>query len=371
VLECGTQATGGNYSFFTEVPGLEHPGFPIAEIAADGSSVITKHPGQGGLVSVGTVTAQLLYEITGPRYLNPDVTSRFDSVRLDQIGPDRVSISGVRGEAPPPTSKVCINLVAGTKATLSFPLVGLDIPEKAALLERTLAPVLAGFTETSVDLIRSDHEDPVRNETGVAQVLITLKDADGSKFGRTLRSAVTDLALASYPGFYAGPSTQQVYGTYWPALIPSEGLVQRVVIDGEVSVVEPTLAAAPDGAVGVVAVAAYVLGETVRAPLGHVVGARSGDKGGNANLGVWVRSAEAYAWLAQELTVERLRELMPVETDGLDVVRHELPLLRAVNFVIVGLLGEGVASSTRQDAQAKSLGEYLRAKVVDVPIALL
>ena len=107
-----------------------------------------------------------------------------------------------------------------------------------------------------------------------------------------------------------------------------------------------------------------------RVPLGLVAGARSGDKGGNANLGVWTRTDDAYEWLEGFLTVERLRQLLP-EARALPVERYELPNIRALNFVLVGLLGEGVAASTRQDAQAKGLGEYLRAKVVDVPTSLL
>src|SRR5262249_7726421 len=109
VIECGAQATGGNYAFFEEVPGLEPAGFPTAEVAPAGSSVITKHAGPGGLVSVGSVTAQLLYEIAGPRYPNPDVVARFDTIRLSDAGPDRVQIHPVRGEPAPPTTKVCVN----------------------------------------------------------------------------------------------------------------------------------------------------------------------------------------------------------------------------------------------------------------------
>jgi hypothetical protein len=374
VIECGTQATGGNYSFFQEVPGLEHPGFPVAEIAADGSSVITKHEGQGGLVSVGTVTAQLLYEITGPRYLNPDVTARFDSIELEQLAAERVAITGVKGEAPPPTSKVSINLAGGVKATLTFPLVGLDIAEKAALLERGLWATLPGgregFAETEVDLIRSDQDDPVRNETAVAQLVVSLKDPDERKLGRSLTAAVTELVLASYPGFFAGPSSVRAYGVFWPSLVPSELLTHRVVVGDTVTEVAPTVATPTEASVpSDPDFAAPAEEETVRMPLGRLAGARSGDKGGNANLGVWARDAASFAWLRGHLTVERLKELMP-ETAKLDVVRYEFPRLRAVNFVIVGLLGEGVASSTRQDPQAKSLGEYLRAKHVDVPVSL-
>jgi hypothetical protein len=371
VIECGCQATGGNYSFFEDVPGLEHPGFPIAEIATDGSSVITKHASQGGLVSVGTVTAQLLYEITGPRYLNPDVTARFDSIALTQVGPDRVQISGVRGEAPPPTSKVCLNLMGGAKTTLTLPLVGLDIEEKADLLVRSLFAAVPreSFTSVDVDLVRSDQENPDRNEVAVAQLRITLKAADKSAL-KPLRAAVVELALATYPGFYASPPDAQVYGVYWPALVPSGLLSHEVTIGDSVTHVPPTLADPISVEVLAAVVGPAPMGETWRLPLGRLVGARSGDKGGNANLGVWTRTDEEFAWLHGFLTVERLQQLMP-ETKELEVERFDFPRIRALNFVIHGLLGEGVASSTRMDPQAKALGEYLRAKHVDVPIALL
>ncbi|HUR51815.1 MAG TPA: acyclic terpene utilization AtuA family protein [Mycobacteriales bacterium] len=375
VIECGCQATGGNYSFFQEVPGLEHPGFPIAEIAQDGSSVITKHESQGGLVSVGTVTAQLLYEIAGPRYLNPDVTARFDTISLAQLAPDRVEITGVRGEAPPATSKVCLNLVGGAKASLTIPLVGLEVEEKADLLVRSLFAALPGgrsaFTSVDVDLVRSDQDDPARNELAVAQLRITLKAADEAAL-KPVRAALVELALATYPGFYAAPGDSQVYGVYWPALVPSELLTHEVTVGGETTQVLPTLPAGEESAVDATAPAAAAApaGPTETVPLGRVVGARSGDKGGNANLGVWARSDEAFAWLSGFLTVERLQQLMP-EAKELVVERFDLPRLRALNFVVHGLLGEGVASSTRQDPQAKALGEYLRAKHVEVPVSLL
>ena len=136
VLECGCQATGGNYAFFGEVPDLARAGFPLAELAADGSAVITKHPGTGGLVSVGTVTAQLLYEIGSPRYLNPDATARFDTIRLAQAGPDRVSLAGVRGEPPPEDLKVAINYAGGYRNSMILAIEGLDAAAKAAVAER-------------------------------------------------------------------------------------------------------------------------------------------------------------------------------------------------------------------------------------------
>src|SRR6516162_6007036 len=171
IIECGSQCTGGNYAFFHEVPGLEYPGFPVAEMHADGSFVITKHPGTGGLVSVGTVTAQLLYEIAGASYPNPDVTARFDTIRLEQEGPDRVRVFGVRGEPPPPTTKVCINHFGGYKNSMTFVLTGLDIEAKAKLAEETLWKLVGGreqFAESHVTLRRADRADPATNEDAFA-----------------------------------------------------------------------------------------------------------------------------------------------------------------------------------------------------------
>jgi hypothetical protein len=391
IVECGAQATGGNYAFFTEVPGLEHPGFPIAEMHEDGSSVITKHPGHGGQVSIGTVTAQLLYEIGAPEYFNPDATARFDTIRLEQQGPDRVRVYGVRGEPPPVKTKVAMNFAGGLRQTFSLKLTGLDIEEKAALAERTIWSSLPGgrdaFEEAFVQLIRSDHDDPPTNEEAVAELRFVLKDHDQTKFGRTISQKVVEMALASYPGFFGGEFGQATpYGVYWPAVIPSDLVWQEVVMDGERTRVESTVAAGRRrGSEGSGDEAAVGRGaspieqgtrgsaqeaKTVRVPLGRVAGARSGDKGGNANLGVWTRTDEAYSWLEHFLDAGRLRELMP-ETRELEIRRYPLPNIRAINFVIVGLLGEGVASSVRQDPQAKGLGEYLRAKVVDVPAGLL
>ena len=377
ILECGAQATGGNYSFFPEVPGLEHPGFPIAEMHGDGSFVITKHDNTGGLVSVGTVTAQLLYEIGSARYLNPDVVARFDTITLEQEGPDRVTVSGVRGEPAPDTTKVCINYLGGFRNTMTFVLTGLDIEAKAKLAEDTLFAALGGkesFGEVSVKLTRSDKEDPASNEEASAFLRVTVKDKDTRKVGRAFSSAVVEMALASYPGFTmtSGPSEESSYGVYWPALVPTAAIEQVVVAHNGSRIGVPPVAAgskaevtppkAPDVRVPD--------GPTERLPLGTVFGARSGDKGGNANLGVWARSDAGYAWLAHYLTIEQFRELMG-EARNLEVQRYELPNLRSVNFVIAGLLGEGVASSTRIDPQAKSLGEYLRAKVADLPVSLL
>jgi hypothetical protein len=377
IIECGAQCTGGNYAFFQEVPDLHHPGFPIAEMRPDGTFVITKHPGTGGLVSVGTVTAQLLYEIAGPAYPNPDVTARFDTIRLTQEGSDRVLVSGIKGEPPPPTTKVCINHFGGYRNVMTFVLTGLDIEEKARLAEETLWSLVGGrerFAETRVSLERADRPDPNRNEEAFAHLTIAVKDPDPQKVGRAFTSKVVEMALASYPGFTmtSPPTGESQIGVYWPALVPADAVEQRVVIGEETIPIPPTaiprafaLPAAPATIGG-----AMPGGPTRDLPIGTICGARSGDKGGNANVGVWVRSAEAYCWLAGYLTVARLRALL-AEARDLEVERFEFPNLLALNFVVKGLLGDGVAASLRPDPQAKSLGEYLRAKVVPIPLALL
>jgi hypothetical protein len=379
VIECGTQATGGNYSFFTEVPGMTRTGFPWAEVAADGSCVFGKHDGTGGEVSIGTITSQLLYEIGGPAYLGPDVTTRFDTIQLEQIGKDRVRMSGVQGEPPPKTLKVCLNRAGGFRNDMSVCLTGLDIEAKAKLIEDAFWEACPfrpeDFQKVTTRLMRTDRPDPETNEQAVAILKISVKDSNPDKVGRAFSNAVTELGLATIPGFFGvggGPGEGRPYGVYEPACIAAERVPQEVVILGgdtrEVS------SAIPAGRAQVIPPpeprAAAPGGPTRRAPLGHVVGARSGDKGGNANLGVFARSDAAWAWLDRFLDTPRLRALLP-EVRDLAVDRHRLPNLRSLNFVVHGLLEEGVAASTRQDPQAKSLGEWLRARVVDVPEALL
>ncbi len=387
VIECGAQATGGNYAFFEEVPGLGHVGFPIAEVAEDGSSVITKHAGSGGLVSVGTVTAQLLYEIGGPAYPNPDVTARFDSVSLTQVGPDRVAVRGVRGEPPPPTLKVAVNTLGGFRNSATFVLTGLELEAKAALLESQLREVLRSFAGLDVQLLR---RTPVTAD-GVpayvpqyatqAELRVTVRGSDAKALGKAFTAPAVELALASVPGLYADgpPSDPTPYGIYWPAAVDAALVEQRVVLDGvEVARIPSPPAAVAYGS-GAITPDPYATtpadgagdgGETVRVALGTVFGARSGDKGGDANIGVWARTGPAYAWLRDFLTVERVHELLP-ETRAHTVEVHQLPNLLAVNVVVHGLLGRGVAANTAVDPQGKGLGEYLRAKSVDLPAALL
>ncbi|MEU9234580.1 acyclic terpene utilization AtuA family protein [Streptomyces subrutilus] len=480
VLECGTQATGGNYSFFT-AHDVRRPGFPLAEVSEDGSSVITKHPGTGGVVSPGTVTAQLLYETQGVRYLGPDVTARLDTVRLSADGPDRVRVSGVAGEPPPDTLKVGVTRIGGWRNEVVFVLTGLDVEAKAALVRAQLAEVLEGVADARWTLSRTDHEDAPTEETASALLRLVVRDPSPERVGRGLTSAAVELALGSYPGFHvtAPPGAAQPYGVFGSDSVPT-GSVPHVAVlpDGSRrpvpvarrspptpplpetgacdpgrrsrdSAPDPTGAPPPDPRAsnageaecaapapsspqagtrqpqpsqnpalpvledrgpgrsadpsasptlkarapgpspdhpaspafeargpgpgpgsGRGGVGESPAGTTTRAPLGSVAGARSGDKGGDANVGVWARSPAAWDWLHRTLTVRLLQDLLP-EARDLPVTRHVLPNLRALNFEIPGILGDGVASGHRFDPQAKALGEWLRSRHLDIPTHLL
>jgi hypothetical protein len=369
VIECGPQATGGNYAFFRELRNVDKPlGFPIAEVHADGTSVVTKHPDTGGAVTVGTVTAQLLYEITGARYAGPDVTARFDTIALADDGPDRVRISGVRGEPPPPTLKVGLNTLGGFRNEVTFVLTGLDIEAKASFVKAQLASLDATWT-----LARTDHPDADVQEEAAALLHCVVRGPDPKPLGRAFSGAAIELALASYPGFHvtAPPGDATPYGVFTAAYVPAPEVPHVAVhADGErvpiapawdtrglEDVESPTLPLPPPS------------GPTRRAGLGAIAGARSGDKGGSANVGVWARTDAAWAWLASFLTVEEFQRLLP-ETATLPVTRHVLPNLRALNFVVSDLLGEGVASNARHDPQAKAVGEWLRSRVVEIPEAV-
>ncbi|AZM93223.1 DUF1446 domain-containing protein [Streptomyces sp. W1SF4] len=415
VLECGTQATGGNYSFFTRYD-VSRPGFPLAEIAEDGSSVITKHSGTGGAVTVGTVTAQLLYETQGVRYLGPDVTARLDTVRLSAADTDRVAISGVRGEAPPGTLKAGVTRIGGWRNEVVFVLTGLDVEAKAALVRAQLAGLLAGVSSAEWTLARTDHEDAETQEAASALLRLVVRDPSPDRVGRPLTSAAIELALASYPGFHvtAPPAAAQPYGVFTATAVATDAVPHTAVLPdgtrlpvpaarsqvpaarsqvpaarsqvpaaplpdtgaGDPGQREPAPPGAPPGrgpgpaGPPPPATAAHRAGATRRVALGRILGARSGDKGGDANVGVWAESGPAWEWAREALTVEAFKALLP-ETAPLEVTRHELPNLRALNFTVTGLLGDGVASGHRFDPQAKALGEWLRARHLDVPAHLL
>jgi len=376
IIECSAQATGGNYAFVEEVPSFKKVGFPIAEIEPDGACTITKHPHTGGLVSIGTVTAQLLYEVRAPRYLTPDVVARFDTIQISQPGTDRVRIQGVRGEPPTETSKVCINNLGGYRNTMTVVLTGLDIEKKAKIVESALFDSLGGrevFSVSDVQLIRSDKADPAINEEAFAHLRLSVMDPDPKKVAM-FSAKLVELALANIPGFTA--TSPPAKGTpaimHWPALVSNRHIRQTVVVGGEAMDVESGSPEAPveDLDVAAVSIPPVPEGKRARAAFGKLYATRSGDKGGNANLGVWAKTPEAFAFLRDFLTTSNLKHLLK-DLQSYDIERYELPNLLAINFYIKGILGDGVAASLRSDPQAKTLGEYLRAKRIEVPESLL
>ncbi len=378
VIECGPQATGGNYPFLDEISDRRYPGFPVAEVAADGSSVITKHPGTGGLVSPGTVTAQLLYEIGPPAYLNPDVTAHFDTITLAPAGPDRVTLAGTRGSPPPDTLKVAVNMLGGYRNTMTMVITGLDVEAKAEHATRLLLDRLGGagqYQDVDIRLLRFDQPDAPSNELATAHLRVTVKDPDERRAGRAFSDTITELALAGDAGFHTTtpPAGASAYGVYWPALIPAAAVIQQLHLPGappQVIPHTPSLPGLRPGPTVITPAPAPITpapaGPLVTVPLGRLCGARSGDKGGSANVGLWARTPDGYAWLRQYLTTGRFRELL-TEAAGLDIDRYELPNLAALNFVVHGLLAPGVSATTRPDPQAKGLGEYLRSRLVTVP----
>ena len=378
IIECGCQATGGNYAFFKEVPSFDNLGYPIAEILEDGSFYITKHPDTGGLVSKGTVTAQLLYEIGSPAYINPDVISHFDTLKIEDIEKDKVYVSGCRGSSPPKEHKVCINLSGGFRNGMEVILTGLDIEEKAEVFANALFNSVGGknqFDEVSIQLHRTDKENPSSNEEAMASLVISVKSMDAELVGRLFSAKIIELALANIPGFFAqgGVKSSGPVIVYWPALIDSKHIKEVVHInDQEIEIIPTSQMDFEDiyYQKEPIEIEEVEMKDEETINFGDIYGTRSGDKGGCANLGVWAKNSKSFAFLIRYLSVDKLKELLPDLRD-FSIDRYELANINSLNFYIHDILQDGVSSNNRKDGQAKSLGEYLRAKEIKVPKNLL
>ena len=378
IIECSGQAVGGNYSYFEEVPSFHNVGFPIAEVFNDGSSVITKHSGTGGLISVGTVTAQLLYEVNAPAYITPDVVAHIDTAELKQVGKDRVSVIGTKGTPATNSAKVTVNCMGGFKNVMSFMIAGLDIEKKAKIFKDQFLQSVGGekaFDSLDVQFFKTQNLDPEVNEEAFGRIRFSVIDKNPKKAGKLFTSKLVEMALCSIPGFcfesQLGPAKPRI--VHFPALIDKKYLRQEIDVDGEkMTTKEVTYEGKPVEIIKkhIKSLISYKNKASKKVYLGQLYAARSGDKGGNANLGVWGKSLESHAFLKEYLTIEKLKELMP-EARPYEIIRYEYPNLLGLNFYLLGFLEEGVAASTKMDGQAKSLGEYLRAKMIDVPEMLL
>ncbi|GKT82261.1 LOW QUALITY PROTEIN: DUF1446 domain-containing protein [Colletotrichum tofieldiae] len=385
LIECGPYVTGGNYCGQREVPVLHHAGFPIAEIGAAGDVLITKPEGSNGLVTVDTCKAQLLYEIQGAYYLNPDVIADIEGAMFTQLGKDWVRLSGVKGLPPPSTTKLGICLLGGHQAEISAYAAGLDTDFKFEVLRSQVLGQIcqSDFTTFSIEKYGSSTPDPRSQKECTTQFRIFAQSRKRESFEQFNR-AIFYNGLQGYCGLHLGMDWRTMvprpYVLYFPALIPQSEIPLAVsLVDGDQNIaVEPrqqresgTSPRQPD----------YdplfpgfdpPTSRTVTRPLGDLVFARSGDKGGNANVGFWVRHASAWPWLQAFLTKQRLVQLLGDDwQDRYMVERCEFPGLWAVHFVIKGILQEGVSSNSILDGFGKSLGEFLRARLVRLPADLV
>ncbi|KAH9206871.1 hypothetical protein DL95DRAFT_429387 [Leptodontidium sp. 2 PMI_412] len=385
MIECSTYVCGGNFSGFRDLEasgkgGWLNPGFPIAEIGKSGEVVITKQKGTGGTVSVDTCKAQLLYEIQGPWYFNSDVTAVLEDIAFEQLSTDRVALTGIKSQPPPPTTKIGITARGGFQAEVHYFLVGLDITTKGEMLERQIRDALGDTSRFHVlkfTLNGTAAENPTDQNSATVDFRIfaqarKMKDISTDKFLRP----VIDLIMSTYPGATFHLDIRQGFPKpvqeYHVALLPQSDIRQVVHMhDGKDFGIEPprTTKVFPtqQPSQASTAVAVRDLGETVRGPLGWLVHARSGDKGSNANVGVWVRHQDEYDWLRSLLSVDAMKELLAKEYNGKKIDRFELPNIWAVHFLLHDHLDRGVSCSSTYDFLAKNVAEFLRSRYVDLP----
>lgn len=381
IIECGTQCTGGNFTDWKKVPSHINMGFPLVEVYPDGTFVVTKHPDTGGMVTVHTVSEQLLYEMGAPDYIAPDCVARFDSIQLEQEGPDRVRVSGIRGQAAPEKLKVSISFADGYRSFGRLMISGPDALLKAAKVEEVLWSCAGGrdsFEETCTQRIGFDGCHPSLTEGEPSEVLIQfgVRDSDRNKIAKQFAPQVVPRVLATVPGITyladAGrPRPTDVVG-YWPALI-SRAQVKVTVQVGDQSVdvpqAAPTKAAQPFTP-PTSTQAELPQGAATTVPLERLCLARSGDKGDTCNIGLLARSPQIYSWIQEHITPAFVKERFTGICLG-EVDRFEVPNLLAVNFLLHESLGGGGTLSLKVDAQGKTYAQYLLATTVEVPTGLL
>jgi hypothetical protein len=307
--------------------------------------------------------------------------ARFDTIDVVQEGADRVRIAGVVGEPPPPTLKVTANLEGGWRNSMTLAITGAQVAQKARLAADTVWAGIPGgrasFPETSEDLSGD------LTGSGMAFLRLAVRGEDEASVGRAFSGAVVETSLSSYPGtfFTSAPSRAQAVARYWPTDVLATDVTPHIVCDGVTVELSPRLpvqagasrpaepAATPSPSPGPAPASAPSTG-LVSVPLWVLLGGRSGDKGGDANVGLWADTDLVARWLHDVFDVARFKEVLP-EVAIYEITRHPLPNLRAVNFVVRGILGWGVASNLRLDSQAKGLAEQLRSRSVQVPAELI
>ena len=381
IIECGTQCTGGNFTDWEKVPSYANMGYPLVEIQSDGTFTVTKHPGTGGLVSVHTVTEQLLYEMGATEYLAPDCVARFDSIQLEQDGPDRVKVSGITGGPPPEKLKVSCSFKQGYRAFGRLMISGPRALEKARKVAEVFWESVGGkqaFDGAQEQLIGWDscHPSLVSGEPGEVLLQMAVRDADVKRIANVFAPQVVPKVLGTVPGItyladQGRPRPSGVVG-YWPALLSREPVQVEVHVGGEQVAIAPRSVggeqppftpAQPDTAF-------TPSGNTVTVPLERLCLARSGDKGDTCNIGLLARSPAIYGWIKDAITPAFVKARFQEVCHG-EVERFEVPNLLAMNFLLHQSLGGGGTLSLLLDAQGKTYAQYLLAAEVEVDEALL
>ncbi|WP_151731318.1 acyclic terpene utilization AtuA family protein [Acinetobacter seifertii] len=389
VIECGAQCTGGNFTDWRLVQGFDNMGFPVVEVSEDGSFVVTKPQGTGGLVSTATVAEQIVYEIGNPQaYLLPDVIADFSHVHLEQVGEHRVRVTGAKGQAPTAQYKVSATYPDGYRVLVSFLIAGREAPQKAQVIadailtkcERVLAMrSVPPFSEKSVEILGiestyGEHAQTLNSREVVVKIAVKHMFKEACMFfASEIAQASTGMAPA-LAGIVGGRPKASPVIKLFSFLIDKNQINVEIDFDGSRYPVEihrnisteqfNTLAAGES---------AVYQGNEIEVPLIEIAHARSGDKGNHSNIGVIARKAEYLPWIREALTEQTVESYMQhvLDAEKGRVFRYELPGLNALNFILENALGGGGVASLRIDPQGKAFAQQLLDMPVKVPAHLL
>ena len=382
IIECGTQSTGGNFTDWRKIKSFKDMGFPVLEVHRDGSFVVTKHPGTGGLVSVDTVREQLFYEMGNPHaYITPDVVADFATITLKQDGPDRVRVTGVKGYEPTPLYKVSMAYSDGFKSLGAIAISGPDARAKAEAFSEIFWERCGrdDFTETSTEYFgwNACHRSLGGRDDG-NEILLRLgaRCADEKKL-RRFGKLIPSLILSGPPGVcvIGGVPKAQEIVSYWPALMPKsvvrpmialceidKGIHSEVVVPPEQSGKFDAAKFPPEQSASKTSCDIKFAMKTQEHPEAHPLSTiclgRSGDKGDMANIGIMARSPEAFTFLERYLTAQRVKDLFQELCAG-PVTRYRLPNMLGLNFLLDEALGGGGTVTLRTDAQGKTFAQAL------------
>ena len=386
LIECSNYVCGGNFTGFKslELKGWADIGYPIAEIGSKGQVVITKNKGSGGEVSTQTCSSQLLYEIQGPWYFNSDVTAILDELWFEQLGTDRVALRGVKADLPPATTKVGITAKGGYQAEVHWFLCGLDVREKARMMEaqcrKMLRPYIDRFSKLEFTINGSAAENASNQNAATVDFRIFCQAPKMEDVQRFLRPVI-DPIMQGYPGATPHLDLRQGFPKpiqeYYVTLLPQTDVQHKVHLsDGSEFEIPPppkskTFPSQQPSQITTSGPTADS-GPTIKGPLGWIVHARSGDKGSNCNVGFWVRFRDEWDWLRSILSVDNVKTLLADEyKKGKKIDRFELPNMHAVHFLLHDHLDRGVSCSSTYDFLGKNVAEFLRSKHVDLPTKFL